>query len=120
MLRISERRDLLAIYKNEMLSAKANASGGLGLIYSDKGDLDQALKYLQDALKIDKEIGYRQGEANQLGNIGLIYRAKGDLDQALKYLKEALEVLDRFNLIYGIDIIVNAIRQLETEDTSET
>src|SRR5690606_22123349 len=88
LLRISERRDLLAIYKNEMLAAKANASGGMGLIYSDKGDLDQALKYLQEALKIDKEIGYRQGEANQLGNIGLIYSDKGDLDQALKYLQE--------------------------------
>ena len=118
-LRISERKDLLAIYKNEMLTAKANASGGMGLIYRAKGDLDQALKYLQEALKVHKEVGYRQGEANQLGNIGLIYKNKGDLDQALKYLKEALGVLDRFNLIYGKDIIENAIKRLETKESSE-
>jgi len=92
LLRISERRDLLAIYKNEMLSAKSSALGNISLIYSAKGDLDQALKYLQDALKIDKEIGYRQGEANALGNIGLIYSDKGDLDQALKYHQEALKI----------------------------
>ena len=99
---------------------EATALSNIGLVYRAKGDLDQALKYIQDALKIDKEIGYRQGEANQLGNIGLIYRAKGDLDQALKYLKEALGVLDKSNLIYGRTIIVNAISQLETKDSSES
>jgi tetratricopeptide (TPR) repeat protein len=50
------------------------------------------LKYLQDALVIDREIGYRQGEANQLGNIGLIYKNKGDLDNALKYHSDALVI----------------------------
>ncbi|MGC1121116.1 MAG: tetratricopeptide repeat protein, partial [Candidatus Methanofastidiosia archaeon] len=60
--------------------------------YSDKGDLDQALNYLKEALEIHRQIGYKQGEANQLGNIGLIYSDKGDLDQALNYLKEALEI----------------------------
>jgi len=93
--------------------------GNIGLIYRAKGDLDQALKYHQDALKIDKEIGYRQGEANQLGNIGLIYSAKGDLDQALEYLRDALAVLERFNLIYGRDTILNVIKQLETSGSSE-
>ena len=88
---------------------EANQLGNIGLIYSAKGDLDNALKYHQEALKIDKEIGYKQGEASDLGNIGLIYRAKGDLDNALKYHQEALEILDKFKLIYGRDIIQNAI-----------
>jgi len=88
---------------------EAKQLGNIGLIYSAKGDLDNALKYHQDALKIHKEIGYKQGEANQLGNIGLIYKAKGDLDNALKYLRYAINTLDGFNLIYGRDIIQNAI-----------
>jgi len=88
---------------------EASSLGNIGLIYRDKGDLDSALKCHQEALKIDEEMGYKQGEANQLGNIGLIYRAKGDLDSALKYLKEALEILDKFKLIYGRDIVQNAI-----------
>ena len=92
---------------------EASDLGNIGLIYSDKGDLDNALKYHQDALKIDREIGYKQGEANQLGNIGIIYSDKGDLDNALIYLREALEVLERFNLIYGKEIIKNAINFIE-------
>jgi tetratricopeptide (TPR) repeat protein len=88
---------------------EASGLGNIGLIYSDKGDLDNALEYLKEALKIDKEIGYKQGEASVLGNIGLIYSDKGDLDSALKYLKEALEILDKFKLIYGRDIIQNAM-----------
>jgi len=80
------------VNEKEALEGKASALGNIGLLYQDKGDLDQALKYHQEALKIDKEIGFRQGEANQLGNIGLIYQAKGDLDQALKYLEEALKI----------------------------
>jgi len=89
------------------------ALGNIGLIYLNKGDLDNALKYHQDALKIDREIGYKQGETLALGNIGLIYLNKGDLDNALKYLKKALKVLEKFNLIYGKEIIKNAVNFIE-------
>jgi len=99
--------------EKDALEGKSAALGNIGLIYSAKGDLDNALKYLKDALKIHKEIGYKQGEASDLGNIGLIYSAKGDLDNALKYLKDAIKILDRFNLIYGRDIIQRAIKSIE-------
>ncbi len=103
-------KDALKIHRKiGYKQGEASQLGNIGLIYSDKGDLDNALKYLKDALKIHRKIGYKKGEVNQLGNIGLIYRAKGDLDNALKYLKDALNILDRFNLIYGRDIIQNAI-----------
>ena len=78
--------------KNERLKGKASGLGNIGLIYRDKGELDKALKYLEDALKINREIGYKQGEANQLANIGLIYPAKGELDEAMKYLEDALKI----------------------------
>ena len=91
-IRISERKDLQALYKNDIIQSKSDALGNIGLIYSNRGDLDKALKYHQDSLKIDKKIGDRQGEANQLGNIGLIYSDKGDLDKALKYHRAALKI----------------------------
>ncbi|MFC1793471.1 tetratricopeptide repeat protein, partial [Planctomycetota bacterium] len=74
----------IKVTEREALEGKSAALGNIGLIYSAKGDLDSALKYLQDAMKIHREIGYKQGEASDLGNIGLIYSAKGDLDSALK------------------------------------
>ena len=87
---------------------EANDLGNIGLIYRDKGEPEEALKYLQKALKIDREIGYKQGEANQLGNIGLIYRDKGELDEALKYLQEALEIFMEINsLSLVIQTLIN-------------
>jgi tetratricopeptide (TPR) repeat protein len=80
------------VNEEDALEGKASALGNIGLIYKAKGDLDQALKYYQEALEIDKEISFRQGEANQLGNIGLIYKAQGDLDQALNIFQDILEI----------------------------
>jgi len=78
--------------KKDAVEGKASALGNIGIIYRNKGDLDSALKYNQEALKIDREIRYRQGEANQLGNIGLIYGDKGDLDKALWNFTEILKI----------------------------
>jgi tetratricopeptide (TPR) repeat protein len=85
------------------------ALGSIGMVYMDKGDLDNALQYLQDGLKIDKEIGYRQGEATSLGNIGRVYGEKGDSANALRYLEAALKILDTARLTYGRDTILRAI-----------
>jgi tetratricopeptide (TPR) repeat protein len=100
------------VNEKEALDGKSVALGNIGLIYRARGDLDNALKHHQDALKIDQEIGYKQGEASDLGNIGLIYRARGDLDNALKYFTDALKILDKFNLVYGRDIIQNALSSI--------
>ena len=75
--------------------------GNIGLIYQDKGELDEALKYHKQALKIDKQTGYLQGQANNLGNIGNIYYGKSKLDEALKYHKEALEVDKQAGYLLG-------------------
>ena len=115
VLKISGRSDLQKIYKEDVLSARAAGLGNIGLIYSDKGELDEALKYLTDALAIDKEIGYKQGEAADLGNIGLILKAKGELDKALKYLTDALAILNKHDLVYGKDIVWNAINSITKE-----
>jgi tetratricopeptide (TPR) repeat protein len=71
------------------------------------------LKYHSDALVIDREIGYRQGEANQLGNIGFIYYAKGDLDNALKYLQDAKVIFERIGARPQLEIIQQAIDEIE-------
>jgi tetratricopeptide (TPR) repeat protein len=91
---------------------EASSLGNIGLVYRDKGELAEALKYNKEALDINKEIGYKQGEASALGNIGLIYLDKEELAEALKYLKEALRILDKHNLVYGRDVIQNAINSI--------
>ena len=38
----------------------------------------------------------------------------GDLDTALKYLQGVMKILDTFKLVYGRDIIENAINLIKT------
>lgn len=74
------------------LAGKAAVLGKIGLVYAVMGDLDNALKCHEDALKIHREVRYRRGEASDLGNIGLVYSARGDLDNALKNHQVALRI----------------------------
>ncbi|RLL85324.1 hypothetical protein CN13_06805 [Petrotoga sp. HKA.pet.4.5] len=85
------------------------------MIDNSKGDLDNPLKYLQEALKIDQEIGYKQGEAKVLDNIGLILKSKGDLENALKYLKDAINIMDKYKFIHGRNVIQKAINSITND-----
>ena len=58
-----------------------------------KGDYDTALGYLTNSLKIQQDIGDKQGEGVTLNNISQIYQAKGDYDTALRYLTDSLKIM---------------------------
>ncbi len=76
-------------YKVEEIGTLNN----IGLIYSNLGDKQQALKYLNQALPLWRLLGDNQakaGEAKTLNNIGLVYDDLGDKDQALKYFNQSL------------------------------
>ncbi len=88
----------------------AAAYGWLGMTYNNKGDLDNALFYYDKSLKLDIELGDKEGEADDLNNIAVIYREKGEFDKALSYYEKSLSLssekgkADTYNniaLIYG-------------------
>ncbi len=87
MLELADR-----VPEKEALEGKANALAGIGLIYRAKGDLDQALKYHKDALKMHRGIGYKPGEAQDLIAVGLVLAARGKFDQALSHYEAAVEI----------------------------
>lgn len=88
--------------KDESLRGKSAAFGNIGLIYSNLGKPDEALKYIKDALAIYRKIGYEQGIAICFSNIGLIYSKLGKIDEALKYLKNALAIHKKIGYEKGI------------------
>lgn len=89
------------ITEEDVWKGKVAALGNMGLILKDKGDFDNALKYLKEALKIHREIGDKQGESSVLSNIGLIYSAKGDFDNAIKYHQAALRIAQEIGYQQG-------------------
>jgi tetratricopeptide (TPR) repeat protein len=65
-------------------------------VYKAKGNLDEALKYYNDALKIRKaKAPDSLALAGSYNNIGLVYKAKGDQRTADEYLKRAEEIKKR-------------------------
>jgi len=78
------------------LPAKSTALGNIGNIYHSLGKPDEALEYYQQALEINRKLGYEQGTAHNLNNIGTLYHELGKYDEALKYQEEALEISKKF------------------------
>ena len=74
------------------LEGKSIALRGIGLIYRDRGDIDEALECLEESLKISREIECKQGIAINLTVISWVYRDKGDSGKFMKYLKEASKI----------------------------
>jgi tetratricopeptide (TPR) repeat protein len=114
-LKISERKDLQEIYKKDLSAARTTALGNIGLVYRAKGELDNALKCLKEALKIDQAIGYKRGEANQLGSIGAVYLEKGELDNALKCHQDALSIYKKMGYKEGESCVLCNIGLIYSE-----
>lgn len=71
---------------------EANATGGLGISASFRGNLEEADVYFKQALVIEREIGDRVGESTTLGNLGVVSARKGESPAARKHLEGALEI----------------------------
>jgi tetratricopeptide (TPR) repeat protein/serine phosphatase RsbU (regulator of sigma subunit) len=64
----------------------------LAVIYLDKGDYQQSLKYNTWSLEIKKELKLKDKIPGSLNNIGLVYKNIGEYDKALSFYFEALKV----------------------------
>ncbi|QFS45537.1 tetratricopeptide repeat protein [Nostoc sphaeroides CCNUC1] len=71
---------------------EANILLGIGKVYSDLGENQEALKYYNQALPIFRAVKDRGGEATTLNNIGSVYDDLGEKQEALKYYNQALPI----------------------------
>jgi tetratricopeptide (TPR) repeat protein len=74
----------------------------LGTIFYYLGKINKALKYYGKALKLDEELGSKEGIAADLVNIGIIHQTKGELDKALEYYRKALKLNEELGKKEGI------------------
>lgn len=71
----------------------ASAYNEMGNLFSEKGDLAEALKYYLKSLKISQEANFQNEKARAINNIGITYRKLGSHRNALKYFDQALELM---------------------------
>jgi len=85
---------------------RAAALGDLGIVYTERGDLDRgdlerAEECHKQALEIDRRIDNPLGQAQDLGNLGNVYAERGDLDRAEEHYKQALEIFRHIDIPLG-------------------
>jgi tetratricopeptide (TPR) repeat protein/DNA-binding XRE family transcriptional regulator len=70
----------------------ANALTDLGDMRIWNGDIPDAVRDLEEALGISREIGYRHGQSRALTHLAGVRRGTDDLPGAARYLEEALGI----------------------------
>jgi tetratricopeptide (TPR) repeat protein len=80
-----------------------------GVIYSRKGELENALSNLQTALSIRQELKDDYGIGEALNSIGVVYYYKGYLVKSLEQYKRSLEFKEKINNIQQLAIAFNNI-----------
>jgi tetratricopeptide (TPR) repeat protein len=83
---------------------KAKILSELGVIFYHLGELEKALEYYEQALKLHEELGRKEGMAANYGNMGLVYWIKGELEKALEYYERALELDEELGRKEGMAI----------------
>jgi serine phosphatase RsbU (regulator of sigma subunit)/Flp pilus assembly protein TadD len=84
--------------------AKAVCLNNIGYIYNKQGDLDTALSFYNESLKLRTEANHQLGIAESYDNIGGIYRAKGDLVKAIYYNNKSLLIREKIGDPYSLAI----------------
>lgn len=104
--RLNQKQTALDYYKQSIQLLKGNprqlilALRGLGNLYQEMGDTQNALASLNEALQISRNIGDRLGEADILGCFARLERDRGNLTEAKRLLETGLTTMEslRVNL----------------------
>jgi tetratricopeptide (TPR) repeat protein len=77
---------------DEEVQTYVEALNGLGHIYRQRGDFDQAQASFERALALSRRSGHRKGEADALNNLGIVSRYQRQFPEALAYYQQALDL----------------------------
>jgi tetratricopeptide (TPR) repeat protein len=73
----------------------------LGILYADRGEIEQAIALYQQSLEIQEQIGNVQGKAATLHQLGRIYANRGEIEQAIALYQQSLEIQEQIGNVQG-------------------
>jgi len=85
-------------WEPEQVSNLARCHNNLGILYRQARKWSQAVDYLEEALRLHRELKDRAREASTLLNLGVCHYRSGQVDIAVPYLEEALSISRRLSL----------------------
>ena len=80
---------------------QANVLNNIAGIYYKKGELDKALGYLEESLRLQTD---EKEKAPTYNNIALTYGKKGDYQKAVEYFQKAIEIGERYGDYHGVSM----------------
>ncbi len=89
-----------------------DALNNFGFIAQNKGDLNKALQYHLQSLKIRQAIGDKLGIATTYNNLGLIYYTQGNISKAVDHWNKSLQMEKENGNKKGIAQMLNNIGSL--------
>lgn len=95
--------------KDVLLKLMSLDYNNIGYIYKKNGNKQEAIKYYNKGLLLQKELGNKKDIANSLTNIGSFYYQQGDIDKTIKLYKEALALFKAVEDKKGEAIVLNNI-----------
>ena len=75
----------------------ADAYNNIGYVYSNRGQVKQALELFMFSLKLQEELNNKFGIGEALTNISVIYNNQGQKEEALDYNMRALRIFKEIN-----------------------
>ena len=81
----------------------------MGLTMYAKGDLVEALNYVQRSLEINEEVGDKRGSATNLLNLGSFYLALGNYNNALNNYLRSLKLFEEIGEKKKISLAIGNI-----------
>jgi tetratricopeptide (TPR) repeat protein len=81
----------------------------LGLCYYHLGQYEKAINYHQQSLKIEEEMGNRQGVASSLGNLGLCYYSFGQYEKAIVHHQQHHDISEEIGDRKGMAISLGSL-----------
>lgn len=83
-----------ALTQSDQPTGLAHCLNNLGEVYRQQKDVEQALKYCEQALNLFEQAGDSIGIARTLNSIGCIYDTFDDFERALSYYNRSLALIE--------------------------
>jgi tetratricopeptide (TPR) repeat protein len=80
------------------ISTQAAVLNNIALMYQHINELDKALDYFEESLRLQTN---EKAKSPTYNNIALIYGNKGDYKKAVEYFKKAIEIGERYGDYHG-------------------